>query len=60
VAVQREEANPAILGSLDANLDAETMTLAQLEEAFDLALDMGRIEKARELRDRIKFLRGAT
>jgi hypothetical protein len=34
------------------------MTLEQLEEALDIALDAGRLEKARELRDRIRALRG--
>jgi hypothetical protein len=33
------------------------MTLDQLEESLDLALEMGRIEVAKKLRERIKALR---
>ena len=33
------------------------MTLEQLEEALDVALEMGRISVARRLRDRIKARR---
>jgi len=44
--------NPAIPGRLDAGLDA--LTVAELEELLDVALDAGRLDKARGLRDRIK------
>jgi hypothetical protein len=43
-------------GRVDAGLDSVTM--ADLEELLDIALDAGRLEKARELRDRIKAARG--
>jgi hypothetical protein len=43
--------------SLDARTDSEKLTVAQLEEALDVALEMGRIEVARRLRDRIRALR---
>ncbi len=33
------------------------MTLAELEEALDLALEMGRVEVAKRLRERIRALR---
>jgi len=34
------------------------MTLEQLEQLLDVALDAGRIEVAKRLRDRIRGLRG--
>ena len=43
-------------GTLDASLDEEPMTRERLEAALDLALEMGRIEVARRLRERIRVL----
>jgi len=56
--VQRGGANLATARRLDPGLDSDPMTLEQLEQLLDVALDAGRIEVAKRLRDRIRGLRG--
>jgi hypothetical protein len=34
------------------------LSIAELEELLDIALDMGRVDKARALRDRIRAAKG--
>jgi hypothetical protein len=53
--LQREGGNTATARRLDAGLDSDPMmTLEQLTEALDMALEAGRIEVARRLLERVR------
>ena len=57
---RRDLPKPATLGSVDAKVDAEPLTVEQLEQGFDLAIEAGRLDVARRMNERIQALRGAS